>query len=55
MNDITKALLKDLQNDLDIIKAMNSNIEVVWRLEKLKETIDLTNKLIIKSIKQLKI
>ena len=51
MNEITKALLRDLQDDLNIIKLMESNIEVVWKLEKLKEAIDLTNKLIVKSIK----
>lgn len=46
MNDLTKALLKDLQHDIDKIKCLESNIEVVWQLENLKKQIDLTTKLI---------
>jgi hypothetical protein len=51
MNKVTKALLKDLQDDLDRIKFLESNIEVVWKLETMKKTIDATNKLIRESIK----
>jgi len=51
MNDITKALLKDLQADLDKIKSLESNIEVIWELEKLKGSIDITKSLILNSIK----
>lgn len=50
MNEITKALLKDLQDDLDRIKNAESNIEVVWRLESLKNSIDVSKKLIMKEI-----
>jgi len=46
MNNITKALLEDLQNDLNIIKSHESNIEVVWSLNKLISNIKLTQKLI---------
>lgn len=41
MNDLTKALLKDLQEDLTSIKNLQSNIEVVWALNKLKQNIDI--------------
>jgi hypothetical protein len=50
MNEVTKALLKDLQEDLARIKFLESNIEVVWKLETMKNKIDVTNKLIRKSI-----
>lgn len=50
MNEITKALLKDLQSDLDRIKISESNIEAIWLLEDLKKSIDTTTKLIRKSI-----
>lgn len=50
MNDLTKALLTDLQNDLDKIKNLDSNIEVVWQLEVLKRSIEVTTKLIRKEI-----
>ncbi len=50
MNDTTKALLNDLQNDLDSIKKLESNIEVVWQLEVLKRNIEATTKLILKNI-----
>ena len=50
MNDLTKALLKDLQEDLDNIKKLSSNIEVVWALAKLKQNINFTQKEIEKSI-----
>lgn len=44
MNDLTKALLKDLQEDLNYIKNLQSNIEVVWALNKLKQNINFTQK-----------
>lgn len=44
MNDLTKALLKDLQEDLNSIKNLQSNIEVVWALNKLKQNINFTQK-----------
>ena len=50
MNDVTKALLKDLQADLDLMKGLETNIEVVWQLQKMKEAVELSMKLILKSI-----
>ena len=50
MNDLTKALLKDLQEDLNSIKNLQSNIEVVWALNKLKQNINFTQKKIEKNI-----
>ena len=50
MNNLTKALLKDLQEDLDSIKKLESNIEVVWALAKLKQNINFTQKEIEKNI-----
>jgi len=44
MNDLTKALLKDLQEDLNSIKNLQSNIEVVWALNKMKQNINFTQK-----------
>lgn len=35
LNKITKALIEDLQNDIDELKNCDSNIEVVWKMEKL--------------------
>ena len=51
MDNLTKALLKDLQEDLDRIKLMQSNIEVVWKLETLIQSIEQTNKIIIENIR----
>ena len=51
MNDLTKALLKDLQEDLNSIKKLQSNIEVVWALNKLKQNINFTQKEIEKNIR----
>lgn len=50
VNETTKALLQDLQNDLDAIKSKKSNIEVVWELENMARMIKETKKLILKSI-----
>ena len=50
INKITKALLKDLQDDLERIKHVESNIEVVWQLDKLKTAIDFTKNKIRESI-----
>lgn len=50
MNKTAKALLKDLQSDLDKINTITSTNEVVWQLEKLKRNIDVTKKLILESI-----
>ena len=44
MNDLTKALLKDLLKDLNDIQNLESNIEVVWALNKLKQNINFTQK-----------
>jgi len=44
MNDLTKALLKDLQEDLNSIKNLQSNIEVVWALNKMNQNINFTQK-----------
>jgi hypothetical protein len=44
MNNLTKALLKDLQEDLNNIQNLESNIEVVWALDKLKQNINFTQK-----------
>jgi hypothetical protein len=44
MNNLTKALLKDLQEDLNNIQNLESNIEVVWALNKLKQNINFTQK-----------
>jgi len=50
MNELTKALLRDLQEDLNNIKNLPSNIEVVWALNRLKEYIDFTQTEIEKNI-----
>jgi hypothetical protein len=50
MNDLTKALLKDLEEDLNSIKFLESNMEAVWRLDKLKNNISLAQRIIRKSI-----
>lgn len=50
MNETAKSLLKGLQNDLDNIKLLSSNIEVIWQLEQLKNTIDVTKRIIRESI-----
>ena len=50
MNEKTKALLKDLQSDLDRIKRLESNSGVIWGLDTMVHTIRLTQKLIRKSI-----
>ena len=52
MDNLTKALLKDLQEDLDRIKLMQSNIEVVWKLETLIQSIEHANKIIIENIRK---
>jgi hypothetical protein len=44
MHSLTKALIKDLQNDLNDIQNLKSNIEVVWDLEKLKQKINFSQK-----------
>jgi len=44
MKDSTRALLRDLQNDLDEINKCESNIEVIWELEKMKNSINFTIK-----------
>lgn len=51
MNNLTKALLKDLQEDLDSIKNLKSNIEVLGALNKLNQNINFTKKEIQKIIK----
>jgi hypothetical protein len=50
MNEITKALLTDLQSDLDRMKWSESNIEVVWSLDTMVQTIREKQELIRKSI-----
>jgi hypothetical protein len=52
MNDLTKALLKDLQEDLNSIKNLKSNIEVVWALNMLKQNINFIKKEIKKEIEK---
>ena len=44
MNNLTKALLKDLQEEIDDIKKLGSNIEAVWALDRLKQSIDFSQK-----------
>jgi len=51
MDNLTKALLKDLQNDLNTVKKSSSNIETVWQLNKFIDAIKLTQKLITNNIK----
>jgi hypothetical protein len=51
MNNLTKALLKDLQEDLNNIQNLESNIEVVWALDKLKQNINFTQKEIEEKLK----
>jgi len=50
MNEETKALLKDLQSDLDRIKRQESNMGVIWGLDTMVHTIRLTQQLNRKSI-----
>lgn len=42
-------LLKDLQEELDSIKKLNSQPEILWSLSKLKKSIDFTKHEIIKN------
>jgi len=42
MDNLTKALLKDLQEDLNSIKNLKSNLEVYSALNKLTQNIDFT-------------
>ena len=51
MNEVTKALLKNLQEDLDRIKLLESNMEIVWKLETMKKNIDFLINLFVASIK----
>ena len=48
MDAITIALLKDLQNDLDIIKKSKDKTEVLSKLQELKNSVDTTIKLVLK-------
>ncbi len=36
LNETTKSLIEDLQNDIDELKNCGSNIEVIWKMEKLQ-------------------
>lgn len=36
LNETTRQVLKDLQDDLSIMLIMKSNIDVIWRLEDLQ-------------------
>ncbi|MFK7947842.1 MAG: hypothetical protein AB8G11_09640 [Saprospiraceae bacterium] len=46
MDDLTSALLKDLQDDLNIIKKLKSNKDVVFALNRMKKNINFTQELI---------
>jgi hypothetical protein len=35
LNDITKQVIKDLQDDINELLLCESNIEVIWKLQKL--------------------
>lgn len=35
-SELTKALIKDLKDDIEALTKLESNIEVIWALEKLK-------------------
>lgn len=38
MNDVTFAILEDLEKEVADIKSKQSNIEVVWELQELKKS-----------------
>jgi hypothetical protein len=44
LNPLTIALLKDLKEDLESLNSKQSNIEVIWELQRMKNTIDFTIK-----------
>ena len=46
MNKIQKALLKDLQNDLDLIKSCKDKKTILYNLNQLIKNIEYTKKLI---------
>ena len=48
MDNLTKALIKDLQKDLDLVLNANTNQEALHELHNLARAAKLTQKLIIK-------
>jgi len=46
----TRALLKDLQNDLDQIKKSGQEYEVLYLLGRMVENVKITQKLVIKNL-----
>jgi len=50
MENTTRALLKDLQNDLDQIKKSGQENEVLYLLAKMAENVKITQKLILKNL-----
>lgn len=50
MNEVTFAILEDLEKEVADIKSKQSNIEVVWELQELKKAIDIRINLILKEI-----
>ena len=53
MDNLTKALIKDLQKDLDLVLNAKTNEEALLELHNLARAAKLTQKLIIKINKQL--
>ena len=50
MENTTRALLKDLQNDLDQIKKSGQEHEVLYLLGRMVENVKITQKLILKNL-----
>ena len=54
MNDLTKALLNDLQKDMDLVLNAETDEEALFQLHNLSRVAKLTQRLIIKINKSLK-